>query len=402
MIAAGGPIGSAGSRLVVRDHAMNPGLLAALCGLALAIVPAVNPQRDRDQEQAQQPERGDEPSIRDVKLDRGALEAAREEFAGRSRIAVLPLAASKGDPAAEVDAVGCTRALTDDLRYVPAYLVLEQSEVIRTRGTLTSLPEIGRKLGVRNLVMGLLTREGGDNRLEAVVLDVEPGAPARLTPLARASGVRPVGKVYDLVDAVLLDLLGQLKTTPSPERITAMGRVPTLNDSARALCDDGLSLIDRSSGLGRDDERAVILRALRESEAALHADPLYQRAALLQASCLMKLGDSARLETCLTQAYDAQVPASRLDELTRLEIEGDYAAFVKRDLTGATERYRKMLELDPGHLHALWMLSALHAGEYGSPDWPERSLEKAASYAARIVVAHPASAPARLFIQPRQ
>ena len=38
--------------------------------------------------------------------------------------------------------------------------------------------------------------------------------------------------------------------------------------------------------------------------------------------------------------------------------------FVKRDFENAVLHYQKMLEVDSSHLHALWMLSALSAGEY--------------------------------------
>ena len=77
-------------------------------------------------------------------------------------------------------------------------------------------------------------------------------------------------------------------------------------------------------------------------------------------------------------------------------MDGDYAALVKRDFATAVTLYQKILEIDPGHLHALWMLTALHAGEYQSTPWPGCSLEKAGDYAARLIVAHPESAAARL------
>jgi hypothetical protein len=48
------------------------------------------------------------------------------------------------------------------------------------------------------------------------------------------------------------------------------------------------------------------------------------------------------------------------------------------------------------------MLSALHTGQYGPAEWPERSRDRAAAYAARLVIAHPGSAAARLLGSPRQ
>ena len=67
---------------------------------------------------------------------------------------------------------------------------------------------------------------------------------------------------------------------------------------------------------------------------------------------------------------------------------------MKHDFAAAVVTYQKMLEIDPGHLHALWMLTALYSGEYEPSRWPGYSLEKAAGYAARLIVAHPESAAA--------
>ena len=47
---------------------------------------------------------------------------------------------------------------------------------------------------------------------------------------------------------MLLDLLAQLKATPPADRLAEITRVPTSSDSARGLCDDGMALMDRSTG----------------------------------------------------------------------------------------------------------------------------------------------------------
>jgi TolB-like protein len=372
---------------------MTTGLLAAFCASALAIIPTLN----RDRDQAARTIRGDEPSIGNVRVTPEALAAARAEFAVRSRIVVLPFAASKGDPGAELSALGCGEAMTADLHYVPGLLVLERSEVLNVIRDREPAPpaEIGRKLGVRYLITGMLTREGSGDRLDAEVIEVgPPGAEAK--PVGKASASRPAGHVFELADVVLLDVLGKVKAAPAPERIAELTKVPTLSDSARALCDDGFALMDRADGLNRGDDAGLCARALKDSEAAMKADPRYLRAALLQAGCLLRLGEAERLESCLTNAYNLRIPESRIDVLTRLELDGDRAVFVKRDFESAAVQYQKMLEIDPGHLHALWMLTALHAGEYGSSRWPDYSLEKAGGYAARLIVAHPGSAAARM------
>jgi TolB-like protein len=370
---------------------MTTGLLAAFAS-ALAVIPTLN----HDRGPAARPEKAVEPTIGNVTVGAAALEAARAELAPRARIAVLPIVASRRDPGSALAALGCTAALIADLHYAPGFLVLERSEVLRAGRKLTSPAEIGRKLGARYLITGTMSRQGTDDQLDAALLDIGPPEEGDPPILARATARRLGGQIFQLADTVLLDLLAQLKATPPADRLVEINRVPTFSDSARGLCDDGLALMDRSDGLSRDDDPAFVLRALNDSEAAIKTDPRYLQAFLLKASCLLRMGETERLENCLTQAYDIRVPDTRIDLLTRLEVDGDHAALVKRDFATAVELYQKMLEIDPGHLHALWMLTALYAGEFQPTPWPGCSLEKAGDHAARLIVAHPGSAAARL------
>jgi TolB-like protein len=374
---------------------MTTGLLAALGVSALAILPALN----RADDAPDRPVAGEAGSIRELEVDAAARAAARAALKGRERIAVWISSATKKDAGTELDALGCTEAMIGDLRYAPGFLVLERQEVEAARRGLEDPEDLGRKLGARWLVIGTVTRAGGDSQLDAALVSGDPvpaatdGEPAGAR--ATATATRPGGKVYELADAVLLDLLAQRKATPPPDRVAEMTRIPTLNDSARALCDAGFALLDRAGGKSRDDDRSLSIRALKHAEAALKADPQYLRAALLQASCLMSLGEAARLEACLGGAAGALGSSDRIDALTRLEVEGDHAALVKHDPATAAARYETMLEIDPGHLRALWMLAALHAGEFEPPDWPGSSRAKAREYAARLIAAHPDSSSAR-------
>jgi TolB-like protein len=372
---------------------MTTGPFAALCALALGVIPTLN----HDQDQAAQPGRSDEPAVRNVKIGAAALSAAREHYAGRAGIAVLPIVTPKADPALTLAALGCAATLNADLRYAPAFLVRDRTEVVRVLRSESAAESIGRRLGVRYVITGSLSRDATGDRLDIQALEIGAAdKEAAGHPLVQASARRFSGQLHELVDTALIDLLGQLKATPPPDRLAEINRVPTMSDSARGLCDDGFALLDRSDSLFRGDEPALLHRALKDSEAALKADPRYLRAALLQASCLLRLGETDRLETCLTQAYETRIPDTRIDALTRLEVDGDYAALVKHDLTTAVSQYEKILEIDPGHLHALWMLTALHAGEFPPGQWAGYSLEKAGVYAARLIVAHPETVAARM------
>jgi TolB-like protein len=374
---------------------MTPGLVVTVISAAVAVIPTLFNDRD----QAGSGLTANEPTVRNVRVDDAALASAQGELAKRVRIAVVPIVTTKGDPSQARAALGCTMALTADLRYVPGMLVVDRAEVLRSMREFPSPAEIGRSLGVRYVVTGNLTREGFDDQLaiEAIELPVPPAIEGQVR--ARASARRPSGRVDELVGVVLLDLLGQLHAEIPPDRAAEITRVRTLSDSARILCDDGLAILDRNDGLHRGTEPLLFRRALNASQAALKADPRYVRAMLLQASCLLRLGDTTSMELCLTEAYNLRVPDDRSDGLTRLEADADHAALVKHDLAAAVSLYQKILDIDPGHLHALWMLTAIHAGEYPPSNWPGYSLEKATDYAARLIVAHPESAAARLLSQ---
>jgi TolB-like protein len=375
---------------------MTTGLLAALSVSALMVFPTAN----RDQAG---PAGGDETSNRTVKVTPEDRASARERLAGRRRVAVLPFSSSKGDPGAMLSALGCSEAMIADLHYVAGLLVLERAEVLRAyhRRGRDREPEtpraIGRRLGVQCVITGAFSREENNERLDAEAIEIGPDDSSPKPP-AKATARRPDGQASELADAVLLDLLAQIDATPPADRIAEMTKVPTRSDSARALCDDGFATIDRTAGIGRGDDAGLIDRALKESEAAMKADPRYLRAMLLQAGCLLRLGEAERLRTCLTQAGSLQLPEDRIDALTRLELDGDHAVFVKHDYEVAVVHYRKMLEIDPGHPRALWMLTALYSGEFDARHWSGLSPELAGQYAARLLEAHPESTAAGLFV----
>jgi TolB-like protein len=373
---------------------MTTGLLVAISAAVLAVLPTLN----HDPDPAGGAPSGREPAVRQINIDAAALAQAQGQFASRARIAVLPIATAKSDPASALAALGCTLGLTGDLRYVPGLLVLDRSEVRAATQASLAPGAIGRKLGVRYVLAGVLRRDGPAEQLDADVIEIGPrdGAEDQGRVQAHSSAQRPLGQIDELAGAVLLDLLGQLKIAVPPEALAEMARVPTPSDSARILCDDGLSILDRTGGLNRGDDAVLIRRALLDSHAALKSDPRYLRALLLQASCLLRLGETEALQECLTQAHDLRTPEERIDLLTRLEIDADHAALVQRDPAAAVALYQRILDIDPGHLPALWMLTALHAGEYPPSDWPGYNLEKAGEFAARLITAHPGSPAARL------
>jgi TolB-like protein len=362
---------------------------------ALAVIPTTNRNRDL----AARPVRGDGASVRDVTVDPAAVAAAARSLEGRARVAVLPFTAPAGDAALAAVALGCAAAAAADLHYVPGVLALDPSEVraAPAAGDLPALAEAGRALGARYLLTGSVARKGERAVLTARLVAVGPSGSEVV---AEAEGSGAVGDV-DAIAATALAGVLPAALAPGPDARREMARAATADAQARASCDEAADLLERSTGLNSGDGAAAAARALALTEKALKADRSYLRASLVQAGCLARRGETGPLKKCLNRAHNVRVPAERIDALTRLEVDGDYYLFVTGELPKAADRYDKMLAIDPGHLHALWALTALYAGEFGTSEGSAADLKKANEYAARLVAAHPGSAAARYLTGPR-
>jgi TolB-like protein len=358
---------------------------------------AIIPTTTRDRTLPARAFRGDEPSIENVKIAPEDLSSARKALAGKERIAVLPFTAPGGDDDLNALARGVTAAFASDLHYLPGLIVLDPAEyaTLATRPGDPSKPgalaAAAKALDTRYLISGTVARKGSDLVLEAVLFDSKsPDA------TVRSSQTGADAKMFALADAALVALLPK-PLAPDPRRTREITKVPTTSAKARAFCDQAAVLIERMTGVDPGDDAQLATRARELLDAALKADPKYLQALLLQAGCYGRLGETNPLKRTLLRAHNTRIPPGRFDELTLLELEGDYYVFERQDPEAAAEQYAKMLAIDPYHLHALWMMAAIHAGDYGLAGRPGYDLKKASPYAARLVAAHP-GAPAARFL----
>jgi TolB-like protein len=364
------------------------GWVLAICA-ALAIIPTTN----RDRAVKARALRGDEPSIANVKIAPEELDRARKALAGIERIAVDPFEAPLRDASLQTIARGVTAAFTSDLHYVPGLIVLDPAEVGTASTAPVDLAARAKTLGVRYLLFGWVSRKGNDLRLIAKVFDAASGVI-----LTEATEVGPDADMFSLADKALLAILPK-GVAPDANRAKQMSKVPTSNQQALVLYDEAAALTGQMGGVTEGDGRELASKALDLVEKAIKLDSKYLQAALLHAGCLARLGKTDLLKKSLTRAHNTRIPPDRFDELTLLELEGDYDVFVKADPQAAITQYTKMLEIDPHHLHALWMLTALYAGDFEQAKGPGIDLKKAGIFAARLVAAHPGSAAAKFFAE---
>jgi tetratricopeptide (TPR) repeat protein len=340
--------------------------------------------------------------LSDIEIAPTVHSDAVKVYSNSKRLAVLPFVNTESNATIANDGIGFMEAMIADMRYVSEFLVLDGSEVLaRVRANpaasmpvdLESAARLGQQLGVRCVIKGSFTVEADKIRLSAQAIDCSS---PDFRVLASCQAVRPFAQICSLSDEVLQDLLKQMDSLPGPAKLQEMSRVPTTNFQARTECDSGFALLAQAAASEATEARKLSEQALQHAEAAVNADPNYVQAYILEASCLWNLERAADLEACLRAARIKSDPAI-VDELTRLELEGDYAMFVERDFDKAIENYKRMLDIDAAHSRALLSLAGLYAGDFGAADAGIHDSDRAAEYAARLNAAHPGSSMAAPF-----
>ncbi|HCC58160.1 MAG TPA: hypothetical protein DEQ47_13060 [Solibacterales bacterium] len=110
--------------------------------------------------------------------------AAAPVVSGKRSIAVLPFVNMSPDPEQEYFSDGITEDIINHLSRVPAFKVVARTSVRRYKNSDKSVAEIGRELGVENILEGSVRRAGNRIRITTGLVEV-------------ASEAQTWGKIYD-------------------------------------------------------------------------------------------------------------------------------------------------------------------------------------------------------------
>ena len=206
----------------------------------------------------------DTPASRATPIDgstRSASAAALPE-AGARGIAVLDFAQSSSDTDAAWLSAGIAETVTNDLRRLGHFRVVDRRRVLETaRATDGSLEQIAAALGARLLVVGSVQRSQQKVRITARIVDVSSGEA-----LADAKVDGAFDDIFDVQDEVVRQLSRELAL---PDRSGSSRDTASLI-AFQAFTEGWLSLesleVDRMAEAVGDFERAVA------------ADPRYARA----------------------------------------------------------------------------------------------------------------------------
>src|SRR5205085_4791076 len=87
-------------------------------------------------------------------------------------LAVLPFVNASNDPNTEYLSDGITESIISNLSQLPQLHVMARSTVFRFKGQTVDAQEVGRKLGVRAVMVGRLLQQGDQLIIRAELVNV--------------------------------------------------------------------------------------------------------------------------------------------------------------------------------------------------------------------------------------
>ena len=181
-------------------------------------------------------------------------------------------------------------------------------------------------------------------------------------------------------------LLVRLKNFASQQQldVTEIGALSKLKPDQRSLLLSGLEALEQATGYELGDLNSVsllkaseeILRGFLEGNpkhpyaAMLLASAQYNLAAAYEASGLVDEAKSKFAESKQAIQLAFQSKDQLVDELLKLELEGDFNLMVRKEFETSIQRYRTIVaqsEKSPlnSALHAHWMLAGIRSGDWG-------------------------------------
>jgi adenylate cyclase len=192
-------------------------------------------------------------------------------------IVVLPFENLSGDPGQDYFADGITENLTTDLSRLSGSFVIARNTAFTYKGKNVDAKEIGKELGVRNVLEGSVQRDQNQVRVNAQLIDAESGGH-----IWAERFDRPLADLFSMQDEIVASLASQLgaelitnearraERTPNPDSMDLYfqgmawfnkGRNPVNAARARGFFERALALdpdnLDAAVGMAAADAQAV-------------------------------------------------------------------------------------------------------------------------------------------------
>jgi TolB-like protein/Flp pilus assembly protein TadD/predicted Ser/Thr protein kinase len=300
-----------------------------------------------------------------VWFNTGKLREWRRSPASAPRIqslAVLPLANLSGDSTQEYFADGMTEELITDLARIGSLRVISRTSAMQYKGTVKSLPEIGRALNVDAIVEGSVERSGNRVRITAQLVE----APTDRHLWAR-SYERDLRDVLDLQSEVARRIADEIKAKVTPKERAQL-------TSSRVVDPEAHELYLRGRFYQEKRTQETLQQAISYFEHAIEKEPNYALAYAALAASYTMLEDFGVLtpKEALQKARPAATKALEEDD----NLGEAHAAlglvlihtYAPGGWESAEKELRRAIELNPSyasahHWYALCLLAQGRADE---------------------------------------
>ncbi len=257
------------------------------------------------------------------------------------RLAVLPLANMSPDPQDEYFADGLTEEIISELSTVPGLRVIARTSVMRFRGGVKGVSDIGRDLRVGTVLEGSVRRAGNRIRITAQLVEA-----ATEEPLWSGRYDRELVDIFAIQNEIAKEVAAALHV--------ALPLVPP-GGGRRPPSMSGLKAYLRGRHQWNRRTEAHVLAALRSFEEALRLDPAYAQAYSGIADCYSILVDWGSILP-REGSPKAKAAAGRALELNEAMAEAHasmgLALTREYDWDGADREFKRSVELNPMYASA--------------------------------------------------
>jgi TolB-like protein/DNA-binding winged helix-turn-helix (wHTH) protein len=280
------------------------------------------------------------PTHRSAKANNESAENAA--FAPIRSVAVLPLQNFSNDPSQEYFVDGMTDELITDLAQIRELKVVSRTSIMQYKGTHSSLPQIGKELGVDAVVEGSVLRSGDRVRITAQLI-----RSATDRHIWAQSYDGDTKDILSLQARVAEAITNQVKLSLTAEESGRLRRNHPVDPEA-------LDLYLRGRYAWNQRNLAGFKQGIEYFQQAIARDPKYAEAYAGLADCYMLTGLYGQLQPAIDEAQKAAEQALALDDTladahTSL---GAYKVLHDFDLKSAEQEFRRALELDPNSSQA--------------------------------------------------
>jgi len=253
-------------------------------------------------------------------------------------IAVLPFVNASGDSESEYLADGLAESLINSLSHLPRFRVVPRSTVFRYKGQQIEPQEIGRRLGVRAVLIGRVAQRGDSLNIQADLIEVD-----RVSQLWGDQYTRNLADMQSVQEEIAKEIAKQLRLRLSGEEEDRLSRQDTANSEAYQSYLKGLYFSRQYTAAGH-------WKAFESFNQAVRLDPNFARAYAAIAKIYAEVSSYGMPPNeAMPKAKEAVLNALALDEslaeahasLALVKFWSDW------DFIAAEREFRRALELNP-------------------------------------------------------